>query len=146
MMQVCASVKRDLCVWHKRPMCMAKETYVYGKRGRPTCAYARVTQRRVSTGVKSDLSVWHRRPTNMRTPADPRGGHGRGGHGDFGIHQVPARTRGRVPSLPTAVSAGTDSQKNPLDMPIGRKYARAVTYQNVHHRHRFSRRPSTVPV
>ena len=30
--QVCLRVKRDLFVWQKRPICMAKETYSYGKR------------------------------------------------------------------------------------------------------------------
>ena len=30
--EVCAIVKRDLCMWQKRPMYVAKETYVCGKR------------------------------------------------------------------------------------------------------------------
>ena len=36
--------KRDLCIWQKRPMHMAKETYSYGKR---------------------DLSIWQKRPIHM---------------------------------------------------------------------------------
>jgi len=31
--------KRDLCIWQKRPMYLAKETYVYGKRGLLGLAY-----------------------------------------------------------------------------------------------------------
>jgi len=36
--------KRDLCIWQKRPMHMAKETYSYGKR---------------------DLHIWQKRPIHM---------------------------------------------------------------------------------
>ena len=45
--EVCVSVKRDLFLWQKRPMDMAKETYFYGKR---------------------DLFIWPKRPTQMSIP------------------------------------------------------------------------------
>jgi len=39
--QVCGSVKRDLFIWQKRPIHIAKETYSYGKRGLLLLAYLR---------------------------------------------------------------------------------------------------------
>jgi hypothetical protein len=44
--------KRDLCAWQKRPMCMAKEPYVRGKR---------------------DLCAWQKSPTAGKLPAEDSG-------------------------------------------------------------------------
>jgi hypothetical protein len=60
--EVCANVKRDLFVWEKRPICMGKETYLYGKRDlstlqtRPTnllayLTYAHVSKERIHTSL-----------------------------------------------------------------------------------------------
>jgi len=54
--QVCASVRRDLCIWQKRP--------VSGRQKRPV----NTSVPQVSVSVKRDLFMWQKRPVDTSIP------------------------------------------------------------------------------